>query len=103
MCRMCAVAVESPEHALLLCDGNEELSTRRTQLFALIATRWPEFTAPVDATSAVVALQSLLSQPLVAREFGRYINAVFDIFNAVPLVWPEDLVTDTRRRSTAPA
>ena len=42
LCRMCASQVETPEHALLLCTGNDDLQVLRDDFFACIAPEWAE-------------------------------------------------------------
>ncbi|VDC04142.1 unnamed protein product [Peniophora sp. CBMAI 1063] len=101
LCRLCADAIESPEHALLLCTGDDRLRDMRAIFLAQAAARQPGLPDTRDAARATETLQSLLSLPNIAGELARYILFVFDLFDSVALVWPPDLITRIPRTATA--
>ncbi|VDC07183.1 unnamed protein product [Peniophora sp. CBMAI 1063] len=70
-CRLCAGATESPEHALLICTGDDRLRDMRAIFLAQAAARQPGLPDTTDAARATETLQSLLSLPSIAGELAR--------------------------------
>ena len=92
MCRLCAGAVESPEHALLMCTGRQDLVAARTVFYGKLQRLLPPFVPPATPEGALPALWLLLDSQASAAEMAGYIRSVFTICTSVELVWPVEFV-----------
>ncbi|KZV74322.1 hypothetical protein PENSPDRAFT_682111 [Peniophora sp. CONT] len=99
VCRFCAVAIESPEHALLICAASEALLAARNNFLVQIAHIWPTFEPPMDDDDALAALRGLQGNTAVLGVLGAFTHKVFLIFDAVELIWPDEF---TRYKPVTP-
>ncbi|VDC05403.1 unnamed protein product [Peniophora sp. CBMAI 1063] len=70
LCRFCAAAVESPEHAMLSCLGNDALKQAHTRFYGQVHLIWPAFVPPANEGEALGSLKSLLGEKSVLSVTG---------------------------------
>nr|GAT59556.1 predicted protein [Mycena chlorophos] len=89
LCRFCEASVEDEPHALLLCEGNNELLRLRAafyrELFTLDGSLWGHHCSG-DAYRFLHA--TLASRKAVAR-FARYVHEVLGVYATVPPYWAD--------------
>ena len=77
---------------MLACTANETLVNARTQFLEQVKLIWPDFLPPQPSEDVLRALRALLGEKKVLSVTGAFVRKVFDVFNAVELVWPEAYV-----------
>lgn len=92
LCRLCGASVETPENALLICPESEALSAARVEFLSHVSVLWPEFSTPMDDTSALPALKALMGEKKVLSGLGGFARKVFLIYDEIELQWPAEYI-----------
>ncbi|VDC04317.1 unnamed protein product [Peniophora sp. CBMAI 1063] len=98
LCRFCAGAVESPEHALLECMANTTLPLIRARFFAQVERLRPDLVPPISARPTPDAMRALLDWPDFVHVLAAFTNAVLSVFTSVEYVWPAQFKVPPRPR-----
>lgn len=88
LCRLCANAVESPEHALLLCTGSEELIALREAFLTSIEPCLPSIKDSISPRTAVHNVQQILFREDTIQRAARFVYEVLEMYDKIPLRWP---------------
>ncbi|VDB85252.1 unnamed protein product [Peniophora sp. CBMAI 1063] len=88
LCRLCGLAVESPEHALLVCEGVQELIDARKAFAEQVRVACPDFVNSLPSLDAETVLVALISTAEVAVLLGAFTKTVFNIYDSYALEWP---------------
>ncbi|KZV62607.1 hypothetical protein PENSPDRAFT_758571 [Peniophora sp. CONT] len=99
LCRFCNIAIESPEHALLTCEGSAALSALRAEFYAKIQPLRPDLAAAATDVNAQDTLRSLLGAREITSLLAAFVRRTFTIFESVELVWPAQYCTIPTRSS----
>lgn len=94
LCRFCSAAVESPEHALLLCTGSEELVSLRDTFLTSIALVLPSLRDRISPSTAVICVQQILFREDTIQQAARFVYEVLEVYDKVPLAWPTNAQSD---------
>ncbi|KAK0430056.1 hypothetical protein EV421DRAFT_1666820, partial [Armillaria borealis] len=89
LCRFCRLEIESPEHALLMCDGSPTLSAMRNQYITRVNTTFPGLIIlPITHDNAVHALKRLIFQRDCIELVAKFVWDVLHLFEAEPILLP---------------
>ncbi|VDB97613.1 unnamed protein product [Peniophora sp. CBMAI 1063] len=88
LCRLCAKAVESPEHAVLVCNGSDALKRLRGDFYASLHETRPDFVRPYTEEEALIALRTLICAHDICALLAAFVNKTLKLFGEVELVWP---------------
>ena len=85
----CAAAVESPEHAVLMCAGFAQLVQQRDVFLTKLRLTRPDIVALESEADAFVVLRKLICEPEVSALLAAFVRRTLDIYSSVELVWPQ--------------
>lgn len=85
LCRFCNSVVESPEHALLRCEGSARLKELRDRFYTSVHERRPDLLRPATDLDADPALKALIATPDLSAHLATFVRRVFEVFSTVEL------------------
>ncbi|TRM55765.1 hypothetical protein BD626DRAFT_279380 [Schizophyllum amplum] len=85
LCRLCGVAVEDEAHALLACEGSQELLALRTGWYASLPLRGRGMPHGVQ----LIMHMSQQREDDRLAQWARYVFRVFAVYETVPLYVPD--------------
>ncbi len=89
LCRLCLGSVETPEHALLLCMGSDEVVSARSKFFADLIPLFPSLPlAHVTPGSARRVLKTLIFTGSSINLVAKFVWEILQIFGATPMYIP---------------
>ncbi|CAA7260997.1 unnamed protein product [Cyclocybe aegerita] len=83
-CRICKEAIESPEHALLECQADENLTTLRNTFIAKFYQECPTVVRPGQGSSAHL-LQAMIHEEISIKLVAKFTFEVLSIFEGLPI------------------
>lgn len=84
LCRLCHSDVETPEHALLACEGSSALLDLRMDFWARACDTMPGLRGIRGTYDNVLAL--LITKSPISSLLGSYAASVLQLFDEVPMV-----------------
>ena len=84
LCRFCKIAVESPEHALLECNGLEALTALRNGFMTRMYTDVAHLPHR-PMVSSIDLLRSILAERKTIQLFAKYTYEVLMVFEVEPI------------------
>lgn len=69
---------ESPEHALLICEGSVQLVELRTRFYATVQTVQPDRTRPTSEQDAEPAQKALIAARELNAQLAAFVRRVFE-------------------------
>ncbi|PPR04341.1 hypothetical protein CVT24_013419 [Panaeolus cyanescens] len=88
LCRFCTVQVETPEHALLQCTGNEEVSKMRDQFLTTVYSELPHVEVQNARLTIDGRLRNLIAQKPIINLLAKYAYRVLKVYDASPMLIP---------------
>ncbi|KZV76683.1 hypothetical protein PENSPDRAFT_569544, partial [Peniophora sp. CONT] len=88
LCRFCRRSLETPEHAILMCNGEQKLKDLRTAFWAVIATV-SEITPPTLAPLACDVFRALLVDVATVHHLAELVYHVIQIYEEYLPLWPD--------------
>ncbi|PPQ83377.1 hypothetical protein CVT26_012753 [Gymnopilus dilepis] len=103
LCRFCKVHIESPEHALLECAGNEDIMALRTEFTNKLEYELPQWDL-VKNLDPVNRLRTLIAERDTIGLLAKFTHEVIALYEATPVLIPSlplDWVIARYERSTS--
>ncbi|KAF9038844.1 hypothetical protein BDZ89DRAFT_1129597 [Hymenopellis radicata] len=90
LCRLCGSSIESPEHAILLCEGDPDLVALRNAALTLLAPSLPhlDLLCPIDPDRALDILRGLIFQDICLPPVAKLVYEVMELFKSFELERP---------------
>src|ERR1700753_3337507 len=79
LCRFCTRAIESPEHALLECNGSEELVKLITEFLTNLFAKLPNLQGQMAELTATEFLSTVIFQRATICLLAKYVYEVFEV------------------------
>ncbi|PBK64645.1 hypothetical protein ARMSODRAFT_1053743 [Armillaria solidipes] len=103
LCRFCHSEIESPEHALLTCEGSTTLSAMRNQYIGRVNIASPGLIVlPITHNNAVHALKRLIFQRDCIDLIAKFVWDVLHLFEAEPILLPPLSLLVTSEQDNSP-
>ncbi len=90
LCCLCASSVESPEHAVLLCEGDPDLVSIRSAALTLLMPKLPHLnlSCPIPPEQALDTLRGMICQDICLPPVAKLVYGVMELFKGFELERP---------------
>ncbi len=103
LCRFCLEAIETPEHALLLCTGSDEVMESRSRSFLVLTPLFPSVPlSHITAGNARWILKKLIFTGPTINLVAKFVWEILQIFGSTPIYLPDSSILDSASSSGIP-
>ncbi|KAK0421722.1 hypothetical protein EV421DRAFT_1724487 [Armillaria borealis] len=103
LCRFCLEEIETPEHALLLCTGSNEVIDARSRSFLILRPLFPALPlSHVTAGNARWTLKKLNFTGPTIQLVAKFVWEILQIFGSTPIYLPDSSILDSASNGGIP-
>lgn len=88
VCRLCKIDVETPEHALLVCDASAEVSALRDVFLEQLFKTAPILRPLMDEQNLIEFFKSMVYERSTIALVAKFAYEVLEVFYATPVYRP---------------